>query len=83
MPTVTAAMDAWFQAHDAYHKASTIYNQRLALVQTERARGNWTMSVNEEYQTLEKAQSAALQMDDTLYKTLARVESVEAKKTLA
>lgn len=60
----------WFKAHDAYHKASELYNQRLELVRAERERGNWTMNVNAEYTALNQAQSAALQADRELYVAL-------------
>lgn len=64
------AVVAWFAAHDTYHKASHAYNVRLALVRSERERGNWQMNVHEEYRALHDAQSAALLADSTLYADL-------------
>jgi len=61
------AIAAWFDAHDAYHKASDAYNERLALVRAERERGNWTMKIDQEYSALGEAQKAALQADTALY----------------
>lgn len=63
-------VNEWFAAHDAYHKASTAYNDRLALVRAERERGNWTMKLDQEYETLNDARAAALFADGALYQTM-------------
>jgi hypothetical protein len=60
----------WFMAHDAYHKASEAYNQRLELVRAERGRGNWSMKLDAEYNALHDAQAAALRADETFYQAL-------------
>ena len=65
-----SAVDAWFQAHDAYHRASAGYNARLELVRAERERGNWTMKLDREYATLNDAQNVALKADGVLYENL-------------
>ena len=70
MSEMSAAVDDWFSVHDAYHKASLAYNERLALVRAERERGNWSMDVNAEYQALCDAQRVALSADETLYRFL-------------
>ena len=67
------ATDEWFAAHDAYHKASDAYNQRLTLVKAERERGNWTMTTDIEHQALGLAQSKALAADNDLYIALRAV----------
>lgn len=67
-------VEEWFAAHDAYHKASDVYNARLELVRAERERGNWTMRVDVEYSALCKAQSKALAADETLYAALSAAE---------
>lgn len=62
-----SALSEWFHAHDAYHKASAVYNDRLRLVRAERERGNWSMNLNQEYDALNSAQAAALRADEMLY----------------
>ena len=64
------ATNEWFAAHDAYHKASAAYNQRLTLVKAERERGNWSMTTDAEYQVLGSAQSKALSANNDLYLAL-------------
>ena len=70
MSETSAAVDDWFSVHDAYHKASRAYNERLALVRAERERGNWSMNCDAEYRALADAQSAAFAADETLYRAL-------------
>lgn len=62
-----AAVDAWFRAHDAYHRASDEYNARLALVRAERERGNWSINTDPEYQALTLAQKDAFAASEGLY----------------
>lgn len=91
MPALTQAaveaMTEWYLAHDAYHKASEAYNRRLALVRSERDRGNWSMTVDAEYKALNEAQSAALAADETFYRAcdreLARLEIDEPETEAA
>lgn len=79
---MSAAVDDWFAIHDAYHKASAVYNERLALVRAERDRGNWSMDVNAEYQALCDAQRVALSADDALYRFL-KAEKAQAERQRA
>lgn len=70
-----AAVSKWFDAHDAYHKASAAYNARLAMVRLERdERNNWSMNCDPEYKALNDAQHAALAADHDLYTTLAALK---------
>ncbi len=62
-----SALDEWFHAHDAYHRASATYNDRLRLVRAERERGNWSMSLNAEYDVLNHAQACAFRANEALY----------------
>lgn len=77
---MSAAVQDWFAVHDAYHKASAAYNERLRLVRAERERGNWSMDVNAEYQALNNAQKAALSADDALYRFLKATAEQEARQ---
>lgn len=45
-------------ARKAYVEAATAYNTRLALVTSERSRGNWSMKVDDEARIMWDAQSA-------------------------
>lgn len=66
------AVETWFQAHDAYHKASAVYNARLAYVRAERERTQWAFVDNcdHEYRVLSDAQRAAIGAAETLYQEL-------------
>lgn len=44
-------------ARKAYVDATTAYNARHALAQSERARGNWSIKLDAEYRTMSDAQS--------------------------
>lgn len=68
-----AAIEAWFQAHDAYHKACHAYNERRRLLEAERERGNWSMNMDQEYKAHHEAQRYALQADNKLYEALCAV----------
>jgi hypothetical protein len=60
----------WYVAQENYHKASEVYNARLILIRAERERGNWSMDVVAEYETMHAAQAAALQASEEFYQTL-------------
>lgn len=71
-----AAVSKWFDAHDAYHKASDIYNARVRYVRAEQDRdaGALVMNCHQEYKALNEAQRAALAADHDLYTTLAALK---------
>lgn len=78
------AVRLWFNAHDAYHKASDAYNQRLALVRAEREqRDNWSMTTDKEYHELGAAQAAAFQADEALYQVLRTARTFERASAAA
>lgn len=66
------ALYKWFAAHDAYHKASDVYNARVRYVRAEQDRdpGALVMNCHQEYKALNEAQRAALKMDEEFYQIM-------------
>ncbi|ASW06257.1 hypothetical protein CKA34_10425 [Rhizobium sp. 11515TR] len=52
------AFDRIVLARKNYVDATAVYNERLELVQAERARGNWSMNTDAEYREISDAQAA-------------------------
>jgi hypothetical protein len=77
------AIAEWFAAHYAYHKASDIYNARLAFVRAERERDPacLSMTCDQEYKALGDAERAATWADEVLYNRLVKIGTVGASAT--
>lgn len=71
------AVTEWFAAHDAYHKASDVYNARVRFIREQDAVGRFgEFNARGEYKLLNETQKACFAADEVLYQALVKATAI-------